>query len=71
MESRTSLLRGTCAAPDLPEDVLALLDHHLLDLGGTYGDRTRATRFSTTNYVTGGPAVLGWALVSAPSPTGT
>ena len=23
---------------DLPEDVLALLDHHLLDLGGTYGD---------------------------------
>ena len=24
--------------PDLPEDVLALLDHHLLDLGGPYGD---------------------------------
>ena len=23
---------------DLPEDVLALLDHHLRDLGGTYGD---------------------------------
>jgi len=23
--------------PDLPEDVLALLDHHLLDLGGPYG----------------------------------
>ena len=37
-------------AADLPEDVLALFDHHLLDLGGTYGDRTRATRFSTTSY---------------------
>jgi hypothetical protein len=24
--------------PDLPEDVLVLLDHYLLDLGGTYGD---------------------------------
>ena len=24
--------------PDLPGDVLSLLDHHLLDLGGTYGD---------------------------------
>jgi len=23
---------------DLPEDALALLDHHLLDLGGTYGE---------------------------------
>ena len=23
---------------DLPDDVLALLAHHLLDLGGTYGD---------------------------------
>ena len=23
---------------DLPEDVLALLAHHHLDLGGTYGD---------------------------------
>src|SRR2546426_2421092 len=36
---------GTGAPPaitiepaDLPDDVLALLDHHLLDLGGTYGD---------------------------------
>ena len=28
----------TIAAPDLPGDVLALLDHHLLDLGGAYGD---------------------------------
>ena len=28
----------TIEAADLPEDVLALLDHHLLDLGGTYGD---------------------------------
>ena len=27
----------TIEAADLPEDVLALLDHHLLDLGGTYG----------------------------------
>jgi hypothetical protein len=25
-------------AADLPEDVLALLDHHHLDLDGTYGD---------------------------------
>src|SRR5205809_7885851 len=28
----------TIEATDLPEDVLALLDQHLLDLGGTYGD---------------------------------
>ena len=28
----------TIAAPDLPEDVLALLDHHLLGLGGNYAD---------------------------------
>ena len=28
----------TIEAADLPQDVLALLDHHLLDLGGTYGD---------------------------------
>ena len=28
----------TIAAPDLPEDVLTLLDQHLLDLGGTFGD---------------------------------
>jgi hypothetical protein len=28
----------TFAAPDLPEDVVALVDAHLLDLGGTYGD---------------------------------
>src|SRR6266404_1495772 len=28
----------TIEAPDPPDDVLALLDHHLLDLGGTYGD---------------------------------
>jgi len=27
----------TIEAPD-PPDVLALLEHHLLDLGGTYGD---------------------------------
>ena len=27
----------TVEATDLPDDVLALLDHHLLDLGGTYG----------------------------------
>src|SRR2546425_203979 len=25
-------------AADLPDDVLAFLDQHLLDLGGTYGD---------------------------------
>jgi hypothetical protein len=30
--------RVPTSTPDLPEDVLALLDHHLLDLGGTYGD---------------------------------
>ncbi len=28
----------TFEAADFPEDVLALLDQHLLDLGGTYGD---------------------------------
>ena len=28
----------TIEAADLPEDVLALLDQHLLDLAGTYGD---------------------------------
>jgi len=28
----------TSLAAALPDDVLALLDHHLLDLGGTYGD---------------------------------
>ena len=29
---------GTSRAAVLPEDVFALLDHDLLDLGGTYGD---------------------------------
>src|SRR2546425_7235873 len=34
-----SLPAITIEAADLPEDVLALLDHHHhLDLGGTYGD---------------------------------
>ena len=28
----------TIEAADLPDDVFALLDHHLLDLGGTYGE---------------------------------
>ena len=28
----------TIEVTDLPEDVLPLLDHQLLDLGGTYGD---------------------------------
>src|SRR5437016_3866 len=28
----------TIEAVELPEDVLGLLDHHLLDLGGPYGD---------------------------------
>src|SRR6266403_1901775 len=28
----------TFDATDLPEDVVALVDAHLLDLGGTYGD---------------------------------
>ena len=28
----------TFEATDLPEDVVALVDAHLLDLGGTYGD---------------------------------
>ena len=41
----------TIEAADLPEDVLALLDHHLLDLGGTYGDpRTGDPIQSTTTY---------------------
>ena len=30
----------TIEGADLPEDVLALLDHHHLDLGGTYGRPT-------------------------------
>ena len=33
-----SLPAITTEAADLPDDVLALLDQHLLDLGGTYGD---------------------------------
>jgi hypothetical protein len=28
----------TFGAPDLPEDVVALVEAHLLDLGGTYGN---------------------------------
>ncbi len=37
-------VRAIAPAADLPEDVLALLDHHLLDLAGTYGDpNARAT----------------------------
>ena len=28
----------TIEATDLPDDVLALLDHHLVNFGGTYGD---------------------------------
>src|SRR5207245_3711255 len=31
-------LSFTLEAADLPEDVFALVDAHLLDLGGTYGD---------------------------------
>jgi len=54
----------TIEAVDLPEDVLTLLDHHHLDLGGTYVFTRQATRSSTANYVTGGPAALGWAVVS-------
>ena len=33
-----SLPAITFEATDLPEDVVALVDAHLLDLGGTYGD---------------------------------
>src|SRR2546430_12493108 len=33
-----SLPAITTEAADLPDDVLALLDQHLLDLGSTYGD---------------------------------
>jgi len=33
-----SLPAITFEAADLPEDVVALVDAHLLDLGGTYGD---------------------------------
>ncbi len=35
--------RVPTSTPDLPEDVLALLDHHLLDRGGTYGNPNWAT----------------------------
>src|SRR5437773_12197741 len=40
----------TFDAADLPEDVVALVDAHLLDLGGTYGVPERETRSSTTSY---------------------
>ena len=39
----------TFEVADLPEDVVALVDAHLLDLGGTYGDPRRATPSSTTS----------------------
>ena len=37
----------TTAPADLPEDVLALLDQHLLGLGSSTAIRTRATLVST------------------------
>jgi len=36
-----SLPAITIEAADLPADVLAFLDQHLLDLGGTYGETPR------------------------------
>ena len=43
LEEAAHLPAITIEATDLPEDVLALLDQHLLDLGGAYGDPRRAT----------------------------
>src|SRR6266481_1257186 len=43
----------TFEAADLPEDVVALVDAHLLDLGGTYAPTVcprRATRSSTMSF---------------------
>ncbi len=37
----------TIDEPDLPEDVLALLDQYLLDLGGTYGDPEAGDRIQS------------------------
>ena len=42
-----SLPAITFEAADLPEDVGALVDAHLLDFGGTYGDPRRAIPSST------------------------
>src|SRR2546422_6876766 len=39
-------------APDLPEDVLALLDQYLLDLGGTYGDPNAGDPFKRASAIT-------------------
>ena len=38
MRRRRTCRRSHSEAADLPEDVIALVDTHLLDLGGTYGD---------------------------------
>ena len=38
LEEAARLPAITFEAADLPEDVVALVDAHLLDLGGTYGD---------------------------------
>jgi hypothetical protein len=38
LREAASLPAITFKAADLPEDVVALVDAHLLDLGGTYGD---------------------------------
>ena len=50
LEEAAHLPAITIEAADLPEDVLALLDQHLLGLGGTYGDPRPATPSSTTSY---------------------
>ncbi len=48
----------TIEAADLPEDVFALLDHHHLDLGDTYGDPEAGDPFSTTSYASSMPRAL-------------
>jgi len=50
LEEAAHLPAITIEAAHLPEDVLALLDHHLLYLGGTTATPRRATRSSTISY---------------------
>ena len=50
LEKSAHLPALTIAAPDLPEDVLTLLDHHPSTLAAPTTIRTWATPFSTTSY---------------------
>ena len=50
LEEAKRLPAITLEAAELPEDVVAVVDAHLLDLGGTYGVPRQETRSSTTSY---------------------